>query len=367
LTLSTSPYSIVSAFNGGDTQHNYKSFAAYRTLGFSATFNVDNQNADPSAVSRKQLDQWSAKLRLTPDRSTRSQTFEKEWFTNKDLKAFEAEPAAYLKLKILLVKSSTALQKEINGAEDDWSWVATFITENRALSDVELQDKLAKEILQRLSVQMTRSITREPAKLDVADLRAALTEFRTGQQSHIQAAKSFENLAKQFANRFNASVEYINKHQEQMSDYSTVTLLMDKHVSGELIFTVNAGVSLYHRPDNTLHQNTLRQFTAATSLEKTFSSPFMIAKDDKSPISVALSGRYQRVPEYAFQKDKKSDIGTVSLKLEIPIAAAVSLPLSITYANAQDLQELKAEHYVRGNFGLTFDFDKLYTLLHQPK
>jgi hypothetical protein len=45
--------------------------------------------------------------------------------------------------------------------------------------------------------------------------------------------------------------------------------------------------------------------------------------------------------------------------LEIPVAAGVSLPISITYSNAT---ELIKEKDVRGNFGITFDLDKLKSL-----
>ena len=76
LTLTTSPYSIAASLNGGDTDQNYRRYAAYQRLGIAATFNVQGQtNPDPTQVSRRQLENWAVRLRLTPDRSTNRKAF----------------------------------------------------------------------------------------------------------------------------------------------------------------------------------------------------------------------------------------------------------------------------------------------------
>ena len=61
-----------------------------------------------------------------------------------------------------------------------------------------------------------------------------------------------------------------------------------------------------------------------------------------------------------------TDIGTVTPKVEFPVAGGVSIPLSVTYATSPQDQALKSGSYTHGGFGLTFDLDKLYTILHAP-
>lgn len=77
-----------------------------------------------------------------------------------------------------------------------------------------------------------------------------------------------------------------------------------------------------------------------------------------------MSGNYERLQENQHQAGKKADIGLGNIKLEIPISSGVSFPLSVTFANSS---EQVKETYVRGNFGISFDLDKLAALLQATK
>jgi hypothetical protein len=61
---------------------------------------------------------------------------------------------------------------------------------------------------------------------------------------------------------------------------------------------------------------------------------------------------------------EKADIALGNVKLEIPISSGISFPLSVSFANAA---EQVKETYVRGNFGISFDLDKLAALLQVTK
>lgn len=82
--------------------------------------------------------------------------------------------------------------------------------------------------------------------------------------------------------------------------------------------------------------------------------------NDKSQMTLSASGSYQRLQENKDQKGKRPDIVLGNLKLEIPISSGVSFPLSFSVANATE--QIK-ETYVKGNFGVSFDLDKLASLL----
>jgi hypothetical protein len=125
--------------------------------------------------------------------------------------------------------------------------------------------------------------------------------------------------------------------------------------------TVNISGSLYHHPSPSKNQDTFRDFTGSVELlQKIGRSPFLRDPANKDQISLSFSGRYQRMPENQGIPGKKADIAVAGGKFEIPVAPGVSFPISVTYANAT---ELIKEAHVSGNFGITFDLDKLKALV----
>ena len=82
--------------------------------------------------------------------------------------------------------------------------------------------------------------------------------------------------------------------------------------------------------------------------------------NDSSKMTFSVGSNYQRLQENKDQKGKRPDIVLGNLKLEIPISSGVSFPLSFSVANAT--AQVK-ETYVKGNFGVSFDLDKLASLL----
>nr|ARR75610.1 hypothetical protein [uncultured bacterium] len=78
LTLSTSPYAIIASIHG-DTSDVYQQYDFYNRIGISANFNLANQDNVLANASRKQLNEWSLKFRLNPDRTARGRDFQKYW------------------------------------------------------------------------------------------------------------------------------------------------------------------------------------------------------------------------------------------------------------------------------------------------
>jgi hypothetical protein len=126
-------------------------------------------------------------------------------------------------------------------------------------------------------------------------------------------------------------------------------------------FMANAGLSVYHRPNPLLNQQRIRDFAVALSLEGNAGrSPFLTDDLDQSQITLAFTGRYERLFENRNIIDRKADLGFFQFRLEVPFMGGMSLPFSVTYANATEL--IKEDH-VRANFGsvlmlTSFSFSK---------
>jgi hypothetical protein len=76
-------------------------------------------------------------------------------------------------------------------------------------------------------------------------------------------------------------------------------------------------------------------------------------------MTYSLTGRYQRLLENRGVPMKKADIGVAQFKVEVPVAAGISIPLSVSYATST---ELLNESNTQGHFGFTFDLDKFAAL-----
>ena len=127
-------------------------------------------------------------------------------------------------------------------------------------------------------------------------------------------------------------------------------------------WTGNFSGSFYTNPNSALNEQTFRGATGALQAQwELGSGPLKIKNaNDASKMTLSAACNYQRLQENKDQKGKRPDIALGNLKLEIPISSGVSFPLSFSVANATE--QIK-ETYVKGNFGISFDLDKLASLL----
>ena len=183
-----------------------------------------------------------------------------------------------------------------------------------------------------------------------------------------RATAAKERALKEFDERVEAlslkpifSLAYDNIRPLQGSNYSELKVLYQKKTGDPISLIANAGLSFYHKENDLLRQKTLRDFSASLSFEgRAGRSPFMVESKDESQITYSFTGRYERFFENRFFAGRKADIAVAQFKFEIPMAAGMSFPFSITYANSS---ELIKEKKVRANFGFTFDTDKLLKAL----
>jgi hypothetical protein len=152
-------------------------------------------------------------------------------------------------------------------------------------------------------------------------------------------------------------------NQQGVSDYSELKILADWDIPighkikdlrlsdpenknpFSLLLNVDSGISFYQNPSPGLNQRTVRDYHLTSSLGGTVPSFFQTQKD-LSLINYSLQGKVEKF------REKGTDIGVFQAKVEIPITAGVSFPISFSWASRT---ELINESVKRGNFGFTFD------------
>ena len=195
---------------------------------------------------------------------------------------------------------------------------------------------------------------------DVQNLSDFLDRYQASTEAYVNAAKTFDQQITTLAEKPALTLGYFNERGSGTPAYSVVKLLYEKKPKGFMQLDANISSSFYGNPDKTKNQQTFRDAAAALGLEQRLGrSPFLTNDSDQGQITMTFSGRYERLQENQHIPGKKADIAVANWKLEIPVGPGISLPLSVTYANAT---ELIKEKHVSGNFGVTFDLDKLKAL-----
>lgn len=370
LTLSTSPYALVAA-SSGDTATTYARYGYLSRLGLSANFNISDENNVLGSATRNQLSEWSARLRLTPDRTQRSRDAEAIWRGISDRFA-QPENIKTGELATLFQGDLVIAAKRREIADlflaPTFSEPVRAVLNNGELDPAAKRERIAKAILCQMKTSIFDQVHSGALPIDAASrqriVSVTLPNFAAALVAKEAAIKEFEEGLERLRYKPALTFAYTNKRDPTSSDYSNLKFLFEKKNAEGWNFVANAGFSLYHRPDRAKNQQQLRDFAAAFSFEgEAGRSPFVAAELDQK-ITYALTGRYQRMFENRGVANKKADIALAQFKLNIPIFTGASLPFSVTYANAT---ELVKEDHVRANFGFTLDTDKIFQLLQLNK
>lgn len=347
VTFSSSPYAVAAAAFG-DTAETYSKYGdTYGRLGLSANFNLTNTTDPTQNATRKQLNEWSATVRLGKDHSGRSK---------------DAQTAFDTKLKGNLqglansvgIVLSTSLS-DSNVLPTTVAAVTSYLASNSTASEADQKQALATIIVDSVFNGL-QSLSLAPDAQQ--QMRVALQTYASQAKAYVTKSKDLDNALAELNKLPSYSFIYNQQQPAGGGNYSVLKLVYEHQARLQL--TANVSGSLYHHPDPAKQQDTFRDFTAALQFQQKLGpSPFTRDAADKSQITMAFNGRYERFPENEGIPGKKADIAVAGAKFEIPIASGVSFPISVTYANAT---ELIKESHVSGNFGISFDLDKLKAL-----
>ncbi len=379
LTLSTTPYAFAALINRRDTSSLYQNVGFLNRLGVSASFNISDQEQILANASRKQLSEWSVRLRLTGDRSSRSPEFRRFWVktvapllqkrlaaqSSVDNTLFEpdASPsqpdlqAAKQKLEglSLQLNSTTTspvpnplknrVQAYLNDNPDDAEGIKSLILcyiKEKVYDPIKNHEILTEAQLEAVKQEIAANILPR-----IASAQKALDEVKA----------QYDAFTKTLEGKQLSTLEYTNHRVETGSDFSEIKLLYQmKQAPMNLIF--NAGITLYNNPNRMMNQERVRDYNFALSFEGETRNPF-VQLEDLSKITYSFSGAYQRMKENEGMMGKKPDIANVQFRVEIPVATGFSIPVAYTFASATETSMKKENRF---NIGLRLDVDKLYSL-----
>lgn len=368
LTLSTSPY-VFYTLDGGDTAENYQRASILNRIGLSANFDVeDNANVLASA-RRNRLTQWSIKARLMGDRSTRSKEFQEFW--NDNVRGpIEARVNATTGALVFFDESRFDPLTATEAGLD--SQISTFIqtSEYKGMNGADKKRKLTNIILAYLKGEVRDKIHDGTFTIDAADRSTINDKLVKALAVALQNINDIRGLLDDKLDDIQkgplATLSYVNHRQAIGSDYSEGMFLYEQDNSAfrTLKLVGNLGASFYHKPNRSMNQQSVRDISAALSFEGKRTISFFSESSDLSKVTFAFTGNYQRLFENKRVFGRKADIASVQFKLDIPIFAGTSLPFSVSYSNAT---EQNRNERVRVNFGLNFDFDKLFAITQLAK
>ncbi|HEV7673082.1 MAG TPA: hypothetical protein VGQ12_00990 [Candidatus Angelobacter sp.] len=360
LTLTTSPYALVTTIaEHQDTAETYNKYRGLTRLAVSASYNLQDTNDPLASVRRQQLAEWAVKLRLFGDHSARSEEAH-QLFVDTVLPALEAK--ANTMAKALNQVFPDEWPRLVSNFSRDTDIRIRAYLKNSNDNDAAAEDKITQIIVDGVKDYLYPKI--DTIGLTPDQRRSAsefLMRFKSDTNEYVRSAEALDTALKALDKKATLTLGYFNERGSSGTpNYSVGKLMFEKKPEGFMQIDANLSASAYGNPDRTKNQQTFRDATAALQFQQNLGrSPFLSNPDDKNPISLAFAGRYERLQENRHVPGKKADIAVANWKIEIPVAPGVSLPISITYANAT---ELIKEQDVRGNFGITFDLDKLRAL-----
>ena len=366
LTLSTSLYAL-STIGSKDTAEKYARSGILNRISAAATFAVDDQNNELANVRRNNLAQWSVKMRLFGDRSTRSPEFQK-FFAEK------IKPLIRARLRTL-GGSIEELSEKISAYGDmeksaldplpDIVRARMECPDYKAGTTAQKEKILSDLILTQLRTTVYQPVSTHTIQIKPEEIARIEGEFLPNLKKSLDNLVLADKLLKDAISDLQkgplATFGYTNYRIPNGSDYSETKFLFeqDRGFMGPLKLTGNFGLSFYNQPNPTFNQQTWRDISGALSLEGTSRSPFT-EDENQSKITYSLVGRYERLFENKGAARRTPDIRTFQFVMEIPFFKGVSLPLSASYANATE--EEKKNHF-KFNFGMRLDTDKLFALL----
>lgn len=370
VTLTTSPYALVAAVQG-DSPQNYQNNPWLTHLGVSATFILNDPNNVSGSLSRKQLTEWSAKVLLTGDRSTRSKAFRVLWDATVG-KADKDRLDAMGRLETRIVNNPTIEGLIVTDRTGNFlvplkAQIKKYLTDNSiaAAPNPSTVPAVHHQAIREMILHALFKVIHEPVRtgtisVDAPALTMEIKRLAELQAVVAQAQATFRAKINEWAKKGTVSTfGYTNHRVAEGSDYSEFKLLFERHVNN-LDAILNANFSIYNKPDPAKNQRRLRDFSISGSLEWASKRNPLFRGDEElaTPITLAFSGRYERLKENENMAMREPNIGNFQARLEIPVAPGFSIPIAYSYATATEMMP-KPEN--RFNVGFHVDVNKIFS------
>lgn len=324
----------------------------FRNLSVGFSFDITRGTDPPVFIgSKQQLSAVSARYNFINQKDPRNPIYRNDWeqFKTDFLVPYTAFSNA-LHAKLICANCNPTKYKNV----DLEKWLVETevkfktVNFNEGKSDIELVENTRKILVDQLG-----KLPVEKLKNDT-DVVTVLNENGKKLISYSEAKKK---LREKIAKGAIVTLEFTNYREVNAPDVSNIRFITEKGLLSDWNFTANASISFFNKKPAGMDVKRIRDFDITLQLEK----PLMELPFGKPIFS--FSGQFQRLPGNIAALDgtvipnTKGDIAVGQFKLVVPInGTGIKLPFSITFANRS---ELIKESTVRGNFGFTFDLDRL--------
>jgi len=312
-----------------------------RRLSFSASFDTDRGPQPGTFLGNKQqLSGYSLHFDLYNKRDPRHQNYRAKWAT------LISGPGMAFTQDLSKLKSYFNPHTNPDPNVLAWLTASQDALVAAKVGDVEkvLEDVLGDKLR---AVQLPQQV------------KAAVESFEANINSYLT---NRGNLLKEVANGPIVAFEYTNNRPGNQPNYSNFNLIGEfSPFNGKADLTANASFSTFStKPKGAT--GSARDFQLSGQLDVPLGD---IAK--MGPFVFTASGKYQHVFSDITTTGttpttlKKGNIGIGQFKFTIPVkGSGVKIPLSVTFSNRT---EFIKESKVRGNVGITFDLDTIFSKL----
>ena len=315
-----------------------------RRSSFGITYDTSRGDQPGTFTGRKQqLSSFSLRYEFVNERDPRNKRYQGDW------EAFVAKEGVAFAQKMWAVTMAT---EQVSGrmmrfkdpALEAWVEKASEVIRR---SDATTMDDLVLVLNQQIDLLPVKDISEDTTR--------SITDFAKGLEAYtIEKKKLLDKIAKGRLITF----EYVNHREVNAPDTSNFNFIAEGGTGRRIDFTANASLTMFNKKPVGLNISRIRDFQFAGQVD----IPLGNVMGFGQPV-FSFTGRYERLVENAstaagtIMPNTKGDIAFGQVKLTIPIKnTGFSLPISMTFSNRT---ELIKEKDVRGNFGLTFDLDKI--------
>jgi hypothetical protein len=319
-------------------------------LSFDLTRGVDT----PTFIgSKQQLSAASVRYQFINHRDPLDKRYQKDWNDFAETVGNEYHTRFVQLWRDLTSKADT--QKLTNA--DLQAWIDSFNTAIRgststptSTADIEAVQEMYKIVIAEVAKFPTDKIRK--------DEKVSASVSALGQLYLFYLREKAKLIEDKIRKGSVVSLEYTNYREVNAPDLSSFRFIAETGMAGNWDVAFNSSMTFFNKKPIGDGTNRLRDFDFSLQLEKPLSDLGF------GTPTLSFAGKYQRIasnlfdPSGMIRPNTRGDTAIGQIKLVFPInGTGIKIPFSLTFANRTDL--IKEKH-VRGNFGVTFDLDRLF-------